>query len=341
MAEQTFNTRIALKYDTYANWKTKNPVLKAGEFAVAAIPSNQDGIQNAPSILIKVGDGTNAYNDLKFASGLAADVYGWAKAATKPTYGADEITGIDAYIADYVNEQMGISVDTDTQYTITKVSNYQYKLMSKSKADTAYTTEVAVIDIPNDTEAITALQNLVGTTTVATQIANAISALNLANTYEAKGAAAEVQSDLDTYKETVETALAGKQAKGDYPTRTEMNQAVAGAEYDDTALAARVTANESAIATLNGTGDGSVTKTVDNAINEFSARISNDGTVNTYKELIDYAATHGAEFTELVGEVDNKANDADLAAVAKTGNVKDLIQTDGDVLVFDCGDSNF
>ena len=29
-----------------------------------------------------------------------------------------------------------------------------------------------------------------------------------------------------------------------------------------------------------------------------------------------------------------------LAAVAKSGNVIDLVQTDGDVLILDCGDSS-
>ena len=38
-------------------------------------------------------------------------------------------------------------------------------------------------------------------------------------------------------------------------------------------------------------------------------------------------------------EVAKKANDADLAAIAKTGNVNDLVQTDGDVIIFDCGSS--
>lgn len=33
------------------------------------------------------------------------------------------------------------------------------------------------------------------------------------------------------------------------------------------------------------------------------------------------------------------AKDADLAAIAKSGNVNDLVQTEGDVLVFDCGTS--
>lgn len=449
MAEKTLNTRILLKYDSYENWTTNNPTLKKGEVAIATVPSNQDGVQNAPSVLIKVGDGESDYKTLKFVSGLAADVYGWAKAENKPTYEANEITGIDTYIAEYVNEQMGISVDTDTMYTMVKINDYQYKLMSKSKADEQYTTEVAVIDIPkyDDTEVkadIEALEGLVGTTAVATQIQNAIAALDLANTYDAKGAAAAVQTALNTYKtdndaviaaikdgtsidsfKDVEDALAEKQAAGDYATKAEAqgyadakDEAIAAAKKagDDAqdavdALEPRVKANEDAIGVLNGTGEGSVEKTVTDAINEFAAKVSDDGTVNTYKELIDYAAEHGAEFTELVGkvtentnaiatlngdastvgsvdkkiadaiaaenldqyatdtemtaatgristlegemdtaqadiealetEVAKKANDADLAAIAKTGNVNDLVQTTGDTLIFDCGDSNF
>ena len=69
-------------------------------------------------------------------------------------------------------------------------------------------------------------------------------------------------------------------------------------------VSAKANANESAIATLNGEGDGSVKKSINNAFNEFAANVTNDDVVNTYKELIDYAATHGPEFTELVGKVD-------------------------------------
>ena len=43
------------------------------------------------------------------------------------------------------------------------------------------------------------------------------------------------------------------------------------------------------------------------------------------------------KITGLAAALNAKANDADLAAIAKTGNVNDLIQTTGDVLVFDCG----
>lgn len=249
MAEKTLNTRILLKYDTYANWTSKNPVLKAGEMAIATINSGDTQEVNSvgtPQVLIKVGDGSSNYNSLKFISGRAADVYSWAKADKKPTYAASEITGISDYIAEYVETEMGISVDTDTQYQIVKVDNYNYKLQSKGKGDSAWA-DVAngAIVIPkyDDTEVkgdITALEGLVGTTAVATQIANAITALDLANTYEAKGEASKVQSALDTYKtqndavisaikdgtsidsfKDVEEALAGKQAAGDYATKAE------------------------------------------------------------------------------------------------------------------------
>lgn len=90
----TLNTRIKLKYDTLANWSTANPVLLAGEVAVVAIPTESEttvGQVTKPAIVFKVGDGTTTFANLPYASGLAADVYGWAKAANKPTYTATEV----------------------------------------------------------------------------------------------------------------------------------------------------------------------------------------------------------------------------------------------------------
>lgn len=90
----TLNTRIKLKYDTLANWSTANPVLLAGEVAVVAIPTESEstvGQVTKPAIVFKVGDGTTTFANLPYASGLAADVYAWAKAANKPTYTATEV----------------------------------------------------------------------------------------------------------------------------------------------------------------------------------------------------------------------------------------------------------
>lgn len=90
----TLNTRIRLKYDTLTNWTTANPTLLSGEVAVVAIPTSETntvGQVTKPAIVFKVGDGETAFNDLPYASALSADVYSWAKAATKPTYTATEV----------------------------------------------------------------------------------------------------------------------------------------------------------------------------------------------------------------------------------------------------------
>lgn len=99
MAEKTLNTRFQLPYDTYTNWSTKNPKLKKGEMVQVEVPAPKDAIVQAPSVLIKVGDGTHNFNDLAWASGLAADIYDWAKAATKPSYNTSELTNDSGFVS--------------------------------------------------------------------------------------------------------------------------------------------------------------------------------------------------------------------------------------------------
>lgn len=89
-------TRIALKYDTFENWTTLNPILLEGEVAFATVSVDSvAGYKNQPNIIIKVGDGVNHFNNLKTVSALAADVHTWAKNAEKPKYDANEIAYSD------------------------------------------------------------------------------------------------------------------------------------------------------------------------------------------------------------------------------------------------------
>lgn len=94
MAEKLIKTRLKLKYDTFTNWdkvKTTFVPLK-GEVCLVEVPNvGDDGVQSAPSVLMKVGDGTSTYGALEYISARAADVYSWAKASSKPTYGPDEV----------------------------------------------------------------------------------------------------------------------------------------------------------------------------------------------------------------------------------------------------------
>lgn len=525
IANKTFETRIQLKYDSYANWTANNPTPLSGEVCIVVIPAETGAVVQEPSILFKVGDGSTAFNSLPYVSAVAADVYDWAKAAAKPSYTADEISGLADYIAGEIQ-------DTNTQYKLEQDTSDTHilKLYKKDLADadwslvTTITTADTVYDdtalagrVTNVESRATALEGLVGSVAVATQIANAIAALDLANTYDAKGAAAQALTDAKTYADglvagldvtdtavdgqyvesvsevdgkvvvtrkalpdysetyeakgaakavqgettstvkdvedavdaikdgatidsfaDVETALAGKQPTGDYATKAEaqgyadakdaaiaaakkagddaqadvdaleakvgtvpadktvvemISDAQAAATYDDTQVKADIKANADAIDVLNGTGAGSVDKKITDAFNDFATKVTDDGVVNSYKELIDWAATHGAEAAEMAGaitalqnilagiggegesatvvayvqaaidalkigdyakaadltalaervttvetEVAKKANDADLAAVAKSGKVEDLAQ-DG-YIIFNCGSSS-
>lgn len=87
MAEKILDTRIQLKYDSYANWsntqlgdgKGAKFILKKGEVGYCEIPSGSAVATTAPTVLFKVGDGTHTFAELKWASALAADVHDWAK----------------------------------------------------------------------------------------------------------------------------------------------------------------------------------------------------------------------------------------------------------------------
>lgn len=132
MANTTLNTRIQLKYDTYENWTTNNPVLLAGEIAVTTVQSAQAPVSQVPAILFKVGDGTNNFNALNWASAIAADVYPWAKESVKPTYQASEIEGLEEYISGQIQ-------DTDTQYQIIASGTNGIQLQSRPKSGGEWT----------------------------------------------------------------------------------------------------------------------------------------------------------------------------------------------------------
>ena len=90
----TLKTRIKLKYDTLTNWTTNDPVLLAGEMAI--VDPGEVGKDGLATVLLKVGDGTKKFSELDYTWAKAADVYGWAKASTKPSYDYSEIKNTPA-----------------------------------------------------------------------------------------------------------------------------------------------------------------------------------------------------------------------------------------------------
>lgn len=351
MANKTFNTRIKNKIDTYANWIDKDPVLLNGEIAVVVIPAETGAVQGEPVTLFKVGDGTKNFSQLEFTGAKAADVYGWAKAATKPTYSATEITGLEAYIGEKIQ-------DTDTQYKLEADAEdgHKFYLYSKAKGDEAFgTTPVSTITIP---ETVYTLATGTANGTVKFNDEDvAVKGLGSAaytesTAYDANGAAQTAEDNAKAYADGKDTAIAEAKKAGtdaqdavnalsgkvgtvaEGKTVVEMiSDAQATATYNDTEVRAGIKANADAITKLNGTSavEGSVDKKVADAINEFATKVSDDQTVNTFKELIDYAADHKDEYSTLSGEVQaNKTaiatlngKDTDAGSVAKT--VKDAV----------------
>ena len=324
MAEHILNTRITLKYDTYENWQKSTLVLKAGEVAICAVPSGVTvaGIAQPPAVLQKIGDGAHIFKDLPWLQAVASDVHTWAKAASKPTYAANEITGLDTYISGQIQ-------DTDTQYTIIKGDNdYTYKLMSRAKGAENYSTEVATLSIPDPSADINALKALVGDTAVATQISEAIAALKLSDTYEQKGAAAAVK-----------TALLGDAAEA-YNTLGKLEDAViaAQASADEKTTMAAVEAKDYATKTeaqgyataVVGMDDDNADKNTVKGAKAYAKGLNDD--TNTRVEALETAIGEGGS---VGSQIDAKIANLDVAEVAVgTGEIIEKIsQTDGKISV--------
>lgn len=91
------------------------------------------------------------------------------------------------------------------------------------------------------------------------------------------------------------------------------------ATYDDKEVRGLIKSNTDAIGILNGgdTIEGSVAKSVKDAINDFATKVSEDGTVNTFKELVDYVAAHGSEYTDAIADI--AANKSAINTLNGTG----------------------
>lgn len=134
MADKTLKTRIKLKYDTLANWQVAGAtvVLLKGEVAVCEIPTGSTAEQTTPpAVLFKVGDGVKTFAQLPWVSGLAADVYAWAKAPNKPTYTHTEVgaaaashTHTTANITDFTETVNGLIDDKIAEIPSVEVPEY-------------------------------------------------------------------------------------------------------------------------------------------------------------------------------------------------------------------------
>lgn len=144
MAEKTLEARVCLKYDTYENWKSKNTVLKKGEVAQTYVSStstidstgktltaSSSGTIPAGSVLIKVGDGENHYNNLPFVYAIPSEDTSYG-VATSSTLGLVK-SGADIT----VDSSGNVTVNDDSHnHVISNVDGLQTAL--NGKASTAH-----------------------------------------------------------------------------------------------------------------------------------------------------------------------------------------------------------
>ena len=108
MADNQITAKILLRYDTYDNWMKSSVILAPGEPGICVFPNDTtiDAMSTVtpsytpPAIGIKIGNGHKYFYQLPWVQGVAADVYGWAKKSSKPTYTANEISGLQSFIED-------------------------------------------------------------------------------------------------------------------------------------------------------------------------------------------------------------------------------------------------
>lgn len=348
-------TRIMLKYDSYANWTANNPVLLAGEVAIATIPSGTSvptkgsrEMQDLPNVVMKVGDGSAHYNDLKFVSALAADVYDWAKAAQKPSYDANEILNLKEFVEDISD------IDTNTQYTIVEVENsegFKFELKYKDLADTEFKSfsDPVYIDLTHANARLKAaeqkLENIAGEGegSIANMIANAIAGLDaeINQTAGADGLALHIKE-----VDGVITELSGSIASETYDAYGSAAQALndaksysdnnldAAKQYTNGEVAKEARAREEAIAGLDYTGY--IAGEAEGQIVSFVGTIrEEDGVVSAEKRDLVFESAYNATSNKAATMKDVTDAVADLngamhfEGVSTTDPVNDKVTIDG------------
>ena len=126
--------------------------------------------------------------------------------------------------------------------------------------------------------------------------------------------------------EGLQSAVAGLQSD-----ITSLQEIVGVNVSEGDSLITKITNTEDALNILNGdeTVEGSVKKTVADEINAFANSITDDGVVNSYKELIDYVAEHGSEAANMASDItmlqglvgDTPVNEQIINAITASGHI--------------------
>lgn len=259
MSTKVFNTRLQLKYDSWKNWYDNNPTLLAGEIAIVSVPAQTDEstgeVTQKPAILFKVGDGTTDFRTLDWASGLAADVYGWAKkeqGAATDVFTAENVSVEDVLAS--LKETLDNLEASEVAYTkkargegetatpaedinVEIALDSLYDAIAALSGDSSESIADLITKVNKNTEDITSLKGLVGEEKVSDQIAGAIEDLDLANTYASKS---EFETHIEEVKDYGTRISAVETLAGNAATKTALDEEIARAKAAEEANAASI-----------------------------------------------------------------------------------------------------
>lgn len=98
-------------------------------------------------------------------------------------------------------------------------------------------------------------------------------------------------------------------------------------------LLEKIEANENQLLILNGSSEGSIQKQITTAIDQFALQITDNGTIDTFKELLDYAANNGEELGKLVVELDSVKEQNETIVLQLENLESDLKTTEESLLL--------
>lgn len=306
MAEKILNTRILNKIDTLENWNASTLPIKKGEICIATVAAAEGTGLTEPVVMIKIGeDGVKTFKDLPW------NLY--AKASDVVAAAKSEAT-LKAFINTVIGEA-GIATDEALSTLAGRVTTAEGNITSlkglvgDEAVATQITNAINNLDLANTyaakshTHAMTEVTGLgdaiADAKKAGTDAAAALETYKAANDPKVKANADAIDAikdgtTIDSFAD-VETALAGKQAVGDYATKTE---AQGYADAKDTAIAAAKKAGDDAQADVDA----------------LEAKVGTVPADKTVVEMISDAQT-AATYNDTQVKADIKANADDITAL--------------------------
>ena len=255
-------------------------------------------VTDAIAAVISDGDDAAADNTIHGAKLYAEDKANAALASAK-TY-ADGLVGDTSAIGKKVAALEG-KVDVNSVSSAISTAKTEAITAAGTAADTKVAAaKTAILGEEGYKQTVKSAYELASQKTTMAEVEN--------KGYAVKTEVDEAIKDAKSAGTTAQAAVAALDTKVGAVTEGKtvvqmISEAQSAATYNDAAVKADIKKNTDAIGVLNGSGTGSVKKTVDDAINKFATDVTNDNVVNSYKELIDWVAAHGSEAATMASAI--------------------------------------